>query len=276
MLKILRSIFLVTIFGILSGCFDYKEEIKVNADGSGNINIKIGFDDELSEIMRPASSEKGKSTDIAELMLPSKDIESWLKDKPGIKILNERLYIENGLHWKEVNISFDKIENLSELTDSLSRSSDASKNGSLQLLGSIAINKVSGKITYKRKITKSEEKNDPDSLFSENDTAIMLKGIFDGHSAAYSIIIPAKVESSNAKTLVEDAYGNTKLTWEFPLYDITQHDLEMQVTASPNSSIIGNIKKYNFSYLIAIFIGFLFVFGFFSIMKSRKKKSVAV
>ncbi len=232
------SLIVLTI--LLFGCLDYKEKMKLNSDLSGELTFSIGISEQLL-------SFGNKSPELEEFD------ESKLKEnysaKKGIKFVSSRSYNESGNRWIELKLKFENI-------DDLMRANEESEKQ--DMIGKISITKdEEGNFVFSRELVGNGIPPDTTSdEFSKNIADMM----FGNYTWKYELILPGKVISSNADTVLQNT--NT-VQWSIPLSSISNQKV-MTVTFTKGQFL--DVAKT----IAAIVIVIAFAIFIYQVLKKRK------
>ncbi len=139
-------------------CIDYKEKMKLNNDGSGEITFAIG----LSEDLIKMGDGDNRIDDFNEDKI-KKDYEN----KEGITFVKSRSYTNDGNVWIEITLEFNSVENL------VNASKDSTSAG---MIGQISLsNYENDNWVFQRGISNDNfnSKNNPSESDSDNMMALM-------------------------------------------------------------------------------------------------------
>ncbi len=202
-----KVILFILIAFLTTACLEYKEKMKINEDGSGEIKFALGINVSFFD-------ENKNSNDLKDFN--ESKIKEKYSNKKGIKCTGSRSYAEAGSRWIEIDLEFDSIEDLME----------ASKDSSnLGMIGQIRLSEdKNGNMVFERKIS-SSEKDSTDNLF---------KAMFSNYKWIYELILPGNIVSTNAAENDIDKKNNS-VKWYYNLASLNSSPA-MVVVFQRNSS----------------------------------------
>jgi hypothetical protein len=192
-------ILFLTLF--LTSCIEYKEKLKLNDDGSGNITFAVGVSEELFKL---GGDNTGEIKDFNE----DKIKKDW-QNKKEIEFVGSRSYSKDGNKWIEISLKFESLEALQKASE------DSTSKG---MMGEISLTQnENGNWVFARKIYNSNSKNEnaADSVSSG-----MMKMMFGQYKWQYELTLPSKIISTNAEDENVDTETNT-VKWVFNLASLS-------------------------------------------------------
>ena len=106
---------IIIVLTILSnGCFEVKQKMSINEDGSGNLVIKMGMAEQMFAMA--AANPDGQSDDLFNIFNED-SLRNDFESIDGINVKETKSYLENESKWVEINLDFDSIESLSNYSD---------------------------------------------------------------------------------------------------------------------------------------------------------------
>lgn len=238
----MKKIILFTLLALLANaCLEYKEKLKINDDGSGEIKFAIGINISLFD--------GNKTSDDLKEFDESKIKEKYT-GKKGIKCTGSRSYTEAGSKWIEITLEFDSLEDL------VSASKDSSNLG---MIGQINLKEDrNGNMVFEREISSSQK----------DSTNNILNAMFSNYKWIYELTVPGKIISTNASENDIDKKTNT-VKWYYNLASVNNSST-MIVVYQKNSST-------NYILLIFLVIGaIMLAFVLLYLLKLKKDDEVRV
>lgn len=199
---------------LMIGCIDYKEKLKLNFDGSGEINFAVGINTELFYL----GDGENDFSDFNE-----KKIKQNYENKDGIHFINSKSYSKDGIKWIEITLHFESVEKLMEA------SKDSNNVG---MIGQIELKKNdNGDCVYTRNISGSNSAKKAEKDFSNN----MMELMFSKYKWDYELTLPAKIISTNAadSNISEDSHT---VKWSYTMASLAQGN-KMKVTYKNERSV---------------------------------------
>ena len=212
----MKRVFLFCLLtALLTSCLEYKEKMKIEKSGSGEVTFSIGISESLFNMNKDSSGVNEFD-------------ESKLKEKysksDGIKFLSSRTYSDAGNKWIEIKLGFDSLEKL------VKASNDSSSQG---MIGQISLKEnKEGDMVYERILSNNQSGND--STGDEIGKGIM-ESMFGGYKWTYEITLPGKIISTNAEPSNVDQDNNT-VKWIIPMASLSK-SASMKVTYEKSSAI---------------------------------------
>ena len=200
----LKKILPFLLLFVFIGCLEYHEEMWLEKDGSGKLNFKIG----LAEFIAMLDNLGDDDEDIFD----RKKITDELNSIEGIEVLSSDSYYKNGRKWVEIELTFDSVENLSNLQN---------MEEGPALVGDIYWEKnEKGKFGFFRTVKTDISSSSDDNTDNENQTVEILKQ----YEWSYIVHFPGKVIETDDTGEITD---KTTVTWTFPLTDIGEDGIKM-------------------------------------------------
>ncbi|MBN2780722.1 MAG: hypothetical protein JXR21_02020 [Candidatus Marinimicrobia bacterium] len=168
----------------LAGCIEYREELWLNADNSGNLVFEIGLPPHTSI----------EEDEIGEL-----SIVSFCDSVPGMTVTGSGTFTEGDITWIQVRAEFEDVLLLNQVQN--------------QWFGRIYMeNNEENNRVFRRIITMSDTINVNNGTFGK-----MLKYAALGqYSWIYTLHLPDDIHDSNAPLMRTDTLTNS-ITWEYNL-----------------------------------------------------------
>jgi|WetSurMetagenome_2_1015567.scaffolds.fasta_scaffold347127_2 hypothetical protein len=238
--------FILFLSFFLTACIEYKEKLKLNDDGSGDITFAVGLSEELFKLDKDSSQVNDFSED--------KIKKDW-QDKKGIEFVGSRSYAKDGNKWIEISLKFESLEALQKASD------DSTSKG---MIGNISLTQnENGNWVFTRKIYNStaKEESGDDSVSSG-----MMKMMFGQYKWQYELTLPSKIISTNAEEENVDTETNT-VKWIFNLGSLSSNKI-MTVT----------FEKQKSTSIVYVLIGalLLIVLSVAALTLTKKKKTESV
>ena len=192
--KTFKTIVLMIIVGIilltLTGCANINYDIKLNADGSGEVSYVMGYSKTFLTSMGVTRSSLENDDSFKEMEDEAKE-EGYTVEK----------YEDDETYGFKATKHVDKIQNEFDLTNSVSTNAQEGQND---------------KIVYEKNLLKTryyqDAKLDLTNMGSDDaQEAAMMQSILSQMKITYKITLPFKAQESNATTVSED--GKT-LEWK--------------------------------------------------------------
>lgn len=198
-MKLFKTASILFLSFSLFSCIEYKEKMKLNDDGSGEISFAVGISEEILSL----GGDNKQFDDFNE-----EKIKREYENKKGIKFVSSKSYSKDGNRWIEISLQFDSFEDLKKASDS----------SSTGMIGEMSLTQnENGNWVYTRKISKSNssEKDIPDS-----ESNGMTKMMFSQYKWQYELTLPSKIINTNAKEQDVDTDNNT-VKWVYSLASLS-------------------------------------------------------
>jgi hypothetical protein len=206
-MKLFTSASILLLSISLFSCIEYKEKMKLNDDGSGEISFAIG----LSEEILSMGGNNKQFDDFNE-----EKIKREYENKKGITFVGSKSYAKDGNRWIEISLKFDSLEDLEKASDSTSTG----------MIGKITLTQnENGSWVFTRKISKS---NSSEKEASDTVSNGMMKMMFSQYKWQYELTLPSKIINTNAKEEDVDTDKNI-VKWVYSLASLST-DKTMTVT----------------------------------------------
>jgi hypothetical protein len=189
---LVARIMLVVIACLLSGCIDGQEEIWLEADGSGRVEVSYS-------VPKAAARLQGGEAGVSEM------VGKFLADTPTIRSSSHRVTTEDDRLRVQVSATFDSVLDLKEFATG--PATKALPSSARALAGTVKIRTQGRTVDFERRIV-------PGSVLPG--IGFLPTSNFQGRSLRYTVHLPtAPIESNATRTL----NGGRSLIWEFPLAD---------------------------------------------------------
>lgn len=230
---------------LLISCIEYREKMKLNSDGSGEITFAIGVSESLFNM--GTQSEELKNFD-------ENKIKENYTSKKGIKFLGSKTYSQDGNKFIEVKLAFESLQLLME----------SSKDSAQQsLIGGMSLTEdANGNIVFTRKISKGDKSVQNDSTSDAMGNG-MMEMMFGQYKWKYELTVPGKIISTNAVSNDIDNSANT-IKWTMSMASLSKPQM-MTVTYEKSAKL-----SLTLIILGCIFIILLASALYFSITKKKK------
>jgi hypothetical protein len=248
----MKRILIALCAAVFCSCFSYDEEIWVNSDLSGTVQMNL----KISQMLAGMSSMGGNGA----ALFSEDSIRTSIKKTNGLSLISCKTTSDQGDKIISIKIKFSSFEALKNL--------GAGKEN-MGFWGDIKVQTAGDRITFSRTISFSssgqgESKKDS----SDQMQSAMANSMFGQYAWKYIIHFPSKVIAANATDENIDRKTNT-VTWNYPLMTISSGPQTMTATLQkPSSSGILSKKMLMIAggalLLIIILIG---------VAGSRKKKA---
>ncbi len=221
----------------LFSCIEYKEKLKIEQDGSGEITFAVGINDAITK-MDGTESEGLENFD-------EQKIREKYKDKKGIEFIESRTYNEKGNKWIEVKLHFDSLYDLTEA------SKDSSNQG---MIGVISLEEdKDGNMLFVRKLGKDDAKSDEDSSNADMGKG-MMDLMFSKYEFNYELTLPGKIISANAEENNIDRENNT-VKWTVTMSSlISRPKFIVTFEKSSSNNLVLVLALVLFSIVFALFL----------------------
>lgn len=187
---------------MLSGCVDYSEELWLNKDGSGKVQMVIGA----------LTSYENKE-----------EINRYL-NQPGISLISKSVYRKDNYTYYRLYFRFNSLEAFNNLNDQVSNA---------DFFGRISLNKEDdGTITMKRRISLGGLTEGEDEI-----EQLILQLPQENLKWRYKMHLPWKIVKSNAASENIDFQANT-VSWDYQASFLWNKTQTMTVTMQPPSPIL--------------------------------------
>lgn len=246
MKKFALCLILLSLSFFLTACIEYKEKLKLNDDGSGNITFAVGLSEELFKL----GGDSSQVSDFKE----DKIKKDW-QNKKGIEFVGSKSYSKDGNKWIEISLKFESLEALQKASE------DSTSKG---MMGSISLTQnENGNWIFTRKIYNSNSKNEnaEDSVSSG-----MMKMMFQQFKWQYELTLPSKIISTNADEENVDTETNT-IKWVFNLASL-----------SSSKTMTVTFEKQKSTSIVYVLIGalLLIILSVAALTLTKKKKAESV
>lgn len=128
MKKIIKSLTVLTLVLLLTGCFEMSEEIWVNPDASSRVKIDLSLSEKtmgFSE-MAIAASQQEKSSNPP--LLDLEKIKSELLESPSVKKVDTQEYSEAGMRHFIVDVQLRNFRQIQKLSEKMLAASETNNN----------------------------------------------------------------------------------------------------------------------------------------------------
>jgi hypothetical protein len=194
--RCLRLLFVLVIAGLLGGCIDYDEEMWLNGDLSGRVNMMISVQEEI------VKGATGLEKDLSEAGV-RRDVERV----PGVRLESFESFREAGKVIAKLRITFDSLEKLTR------HETGAGESTPLSLLGSLSLREEGRKWLLERTLTAL-----PETKAKSTGSDLLAKGLgsllFSKNHLAYKLHLPGEIITANTQRI--DAKERT-VEWNFTL-----------------------------------------------------------
>ncbi len=192
-LKCLLIIFTAVLLG---GCVDYDEEMWLNGDLSGRVNMVISVQEEIV-----------KGTTGLEKDLSEEGVRRDLERLPGVKLESFESFREAGKMVAKLRITFDSLEKLTR------HETSAGESTPLSLLGTLNLREEGRKWILERSLTAL-----PETKAKSTGSDLFAKGLgslfFSKNHLTYKLHLPGEIITANSQRL--DGKERT-VEWNFTL-----------------------------------------------------------
>ena len=178
-----RLIFILLVAGFLGGCVDYDEEMWLNGDLSGRVNMVIAVQEEIvkgSTGMEKDLSEAGVRRDVERLS--------------GVKLEGFESFREGGKVVAKLRIAFDSLEKLTR------HEASAGESTPLSLLGAMNLREDGRKWILERTLTAL-----PETKAKSTGSDLLAKGLgsllFSKNHLTYKLHLPGEIITANSQHL---------------------------------------------------------------------------
>lgn len=167
----------------LSGCLDYDEEMWLNGDLSGRVNMVISVQEEI------VKGATGLEKDLSEAGV-RRDVERL----PGVKLESFESFREAGKVIAKLRITFDSLEKLTR------HETTAGESTPLSLLGAINLRKEGRKWILERTLTAL-----PETKTKSTASDLLTKGLgsllFSKNHLTYKLHLPGEIITANSQRI---------------------------------------------------------------------------
>lgn len=188
--------FLIFIASLLGGCVDYDEEMWLNGDLSGRVNMVISVSEEI------VKGSTGFEKDLSEAGV-RRDVERL----PGVKLEAFESFREAGKVVAKLRIAFDSVEKLTR------HERGAGESSPLSLLGALSLREEGRKWVLERTVGAL-----PETKAQSTGSDILAKGLgsllFSKNHLAYKLHLPGEIITANSQHL--DGKERT-IEWNYTL-----------------------------------------------------------
>ena len=193
LLKFLLIIFTAVLLG---GCVDYDEEMWLNGDLSGRVNMVISVQEEIV-----------KGTTGLEKDLSEEGVRRDLERLPGVKLESFESFREAGKMVAKLRITFDSLEKLTR------HETTAGESTPLSLLGTLNVREEGSKWILERSLTAL-----PETKAKSTGSDLFAKGLgslfFSKNHLTYKLHLPGEIITANSQRL--DGKART-IEWNYTL-----------------------------------------------------------
>lgn len=188
--------FLILIAVLLGGCVDYHEEMWLNSDLSGRVNMVISVQEEIvkgATGLEKDLSEEGVRRDVERL--------------PGVKLEGFESFREAGKVVAKLRINFDSLEKLTR------HEASAGESTPLSLLGTMSLREEGRKWVLERTLTAL-----PETKAKSTGSDLLAKGLgsllFSKNHLSYKLHLPGEIITANSQRI---AAKERTVEWNFTL-----------------------------------------------------------
>lgn len=233
------ALFSALVLFVVSGCFDYEEEITLNANGSGTVRVHYFTEESYAPMFEGEDSP---------FTLDQETLAQRLEGTTA-KLQSSKVYTEDGLRHAVFALEFTDLEKLAgnwpfeDRTFSLERRSDG-----LYVYRSVISFSAEAEVSQELEpmeveeevAAEEEEPEESGEDYAEeggdesaemeaamNQATQEIQAALVGHSFKYILTLPGKIVEAGEGGIIE----GTQVTWEFPLAELEGRD-EIVLTAT--------------------------------------------
>jgi hypothetical protein len=203
-----RTLAFVAIVTLLTGCIDYEEEMWLNGDLSGRVNMVVSV---REEIVKGAT---GLEKDLSEAGV-RRDIERL----PGVKLESFESFREAGKVIAKLRITFDSLEKLTRHETTVGESTP------LSLLGATSLRSDGRKWIFERTLAAL-----PKTKTQSTGSDMLVQGLgsffFSKNHLTYKLHLPGEIITANSQRI--DAKERT-VEWSYTLAQAMREPPVMRV-----------------------------------------------
>jgi hypothetical protein len=192
----LRISFALLTVGLLGGCIDYDEEMWLNGDLSGRVNMVIAVQEEI------VKGALGLEKDLSETGV-RRDVERV----PGVKLESFESFREAGKVIAKLRITFDSLEKITRHETTPGESTP------LSLLGAVTLREDGRKWLFERTLTAL-----PETKAKSTGSDFLVKGLgsllFSKNHLSYKLHLPGEIITANSQRI--DGKERT-IEWNYTL-----------------------------------------------------------
>ncbi len=212
---------------LFAGCLEYEEDLYLEKDGSGRVELRLGLVD-LNETLRQMS---GGDTAAPAGMSPGtaraseEDFRLMAEGIDGVEYISGRSYMEEGKRHVEAVLEFDSLESLAGLSDSgMGEQPD--------FFGRITWREQDGEYVFERRIHTSggAETGEAGALGKA-----MMAGVFQGHNLRFTTHFPGDIVATNEAGQIDPNDPKTA-TWTVPLSRLMSEPVTLQARVATGGS----------------------------------------
>ncbi len=236
---------------LLSGCIDYREKMKLNDDGSGEITFAVG----ISESLFNLSGEKGNLKDFQE-----SKIRNSFESKPGIKLIDSRTYSADGNKWISIHLSFKSLKDLNEVAK------DSSQQG---MLGQCSLTEdANGNLVFSKTLAGKNSQAEKDSS-TDAASRGMMEMMFGKYNWVYEFTFPNKILSVShpGKNSFEWDRGSNSVKWTVSMASLSQPQI---LTVTFKKAGLSNLTLVILAIIGVIVLSIVFFYR----VKNKKQESL--